>query len=44
MLDDWKMAAKAEWILADGDKAKLDVKACGKFDFNFLESNRIDKL
>jgi hypothetical protein len=41
MLDDWRMAAKAEWILADGDEAKQDEKACGKFEREFLMKNKI---
>jgi hypothetical protein len=41
MLDDWEMAAQAEWILAEGDEAKLDVKACGKFEMEFIMENQI---
>ena len=42
MLRDWKMAATAEWILAEGKESKLDPSACGKFDKEFLMKNRID--
>ncbi len=31
MLEDWQMAAKCEWILADGDESKLDPKMVAKF-------------
>ncbi len=31
MLEDWEMAAQAEWILADGDETKLDAKMVTKF-------------
>jgi hypothetical protein len=40
MLDDWKMSAQAEWILADGDETNLDPAACGKFDREFLMRNK----
>ncbi len=36
MLDDWEMAARAEWILANGEEARLDSIACGKFEREFL--------
>lgn len=39
MLRDWEMAAKAEWILAEGDEAKLDGAACGKYSREFLFRN-----
>jgi hypothetical protein len=35
------MAAQAEWILADGDEAKLDPKACGKFELEFIVKNKM---
>lgn len=31
MLEDWQMAARCEWILADGDESKLDPKMVAKF-------------
>jgi hypothetical protein len=37
------MAAQAEWILAEGDEVKLDVKACGKFEMEFIMENQIAK-
>jgi hypothetical protein len=39
MLRDWEMAAKAEWILAEGDETKLDAAACGKYSKEFLLRN-----
>ena len=39
MLRDWEMAAKAEWILAEGDESKLDAAACGKYSKEFLLRN-----
>jgi len=35
------MAAKAEWILADGDETKLDLGACGKFEREFLLETKL---
>ncbi len=35
MAEDWKMTAKAEWILADGDESKLDPKMVAKFGKTF---------
>lgn len=41
MLEDWEMAAQAEWILADGEEAKLDSAACGKFEREFIIRNKV---
>jgi len=40
MLEDWEMAAKAEWIIAGGDTTKLDPKFTSKFSENFFKSSQ----